>query len=126
MRPGRSIQESGFSSKNGDWQDVGEVFHTVEKTGRFFHTMENLFGIFPHNGKNVSTVWKNLEPRVPARGAAERRAAHGDRESPETGIGGVAPEARVFRIRYSEFRMGALGRDRQPRAQRARLQHSDY
>ena len=23
-----------------------------------FHTMEKLFGIFPHNGKNVSTVWK--------------------------------------------------------------------
>jgi hypothetical protein len=26
--------------------------------GRFFHTMEKVFGIFPHNGKNVSTVWK--------------------------------------------------------------------
>ena len=35
------------------------------------------------NGKNVSTVWKTDERRVVAEGAAERRAAHGDLESPE-------------------------------------------
>ena len=34
------------------------VFHTVEKRARFFHTMEKCFTIFPHNGKNVSTLWK--------------------------------------------------------------------
>jgi general secretion pathway protein K len=47
-----------------------KVFHTVEKNGRFFHTMEKCFAIFPHNGKNVSTVWKTLESRQSQRGAA--------------------------------------------------------
>ena len=27
---------------------------------RFFHSMENFFRIFPHNGKNVSTLWKTV------------------------------------------------------------------
>jgi len=27
---------------------------------KVFHTMEKDFGIFPHNGKNVSTLWKTL------------------------------------------------------------------
>jgi hypothetical protein len=27
-----------------------EVFHGVEKIADFFHTMEKVFGIFPHNG----------------------------------------------------------------------------
>jgi hypothetical protein len=35
------------------------VFHTVEKWGCFFHTMENFSAIFPHHGKNLSTLWKN-------------------------------------------------------------------
>ncbi|HQQ60254.1 MAG: hypothetical protein KBC66_03245 [Kiritimatiellae bacterium] len=39
-----------------------KFFHTVEKNGLFFHTMEKSFGDFPHNGKNVSTVWKNDLP----------------------------------------------------------------
>jgi hypothetical protein len=30
----------------------------MEKMGCFFHTMENFLAVFPHNGKNVSTVWK--------------------------------------------------------------------
>jgi hypothetical protein len=34
------------------------IFHTVEKTGHFFHTMEKVFVSFPHNGKNLSTLWK--------------------------------------------------------------------
>ena len=38
------------------------IFHTVEKQARFFHTMENIFRNFPHNGKNVSTVWKTSIP----------------------------------------------------------------
>ena len=42
----------GFSTL---WKNI---FHTVEKTAQFFHTMEKLFAVFPHNGKNVSTVWK--------------------------------------------------------------------
>ncbi len=27
----------------------------------FFHSMENFFAIFPHNGRNVSTLWKTVE-----------------------------------------------------------------
>ena len=38
-----------------------------------FHAMEKVFDKFPHNGKNVSIVWKNRgsgnEPRFPSRGA---------------------------------------------------------
>ncbi len=38
-----------------------------KKTTRFFHTMENFFAIFPHNGKNVSTLWKTFcNPFTPA------------------------------------------------------------
>ncbi len=29
-------------------------------TGQVFHTMEKVFAIFPHNGKNVSTLWKTF------------------------------------------------------------------
>ena len=29
------------------------IFHGVEKTGVFFHTMDKYFAGFPHNGKNV-------------------------------------------------------------------------
>jgi hypothetical protein len=39
------------------------IFHTVEKTGHFFHTMENVLAIFPHNGKTFrqfSTQWKEF------------------------------------------------------------------
>ena len=45
---------------------------------RFFHTMEKVFGIFPHNGKNVSTLWKTRFLRLFSRvlgcslGAVER------------------------------------------------------
>ena len=31
---------------------------------RFFHTMEKLFRIFPHNGKKFSTVWKTFLPPI--------------------------------------------------------------
>jgi hypothetical protein len=41
-----------------------KVFHTVEKTARIFHTMEKCFAIFPHNGKNVSTLWKTSDFRM--------------------------------------------------------------
>ena len=37
------------------------IFHTVEKQGHFFHAMEKLSAIFPHNGKTLdvfSTQWK--------------------------------------------------------------------
>jgi len=34
------------------------IFHTVEKQAYFFHAMEKLSAIFPHNGKNLSTLWK--------------------------------------------------------------------
>ena len=34
------------------------IFHTVEKNGRFFHALENVFAIFPHPGKHFSTRWK--------------------------------------------------------------------
>ena len=41
-------------------------FHTVEKTGRIFHSMEDFFENFPRYGKNIvdfSTLWK-IFPRV--------------------------------------------------------------
>ncbi|HPK68777.1 MAG TPA: hypothetical protein PKY11_02705, partial [Kiritimatiellia bacterium] len=34
------------------------------RTARFFHAMEKLWGIFPHNGKTLakfSTQWKNFD-----------------------------------------------------------------
>ena len=34
------------------------IFHTVEKTGDFFHALENVFAIFPRPGKFFSTRWK--------------------------------------------------------------------
>ena len=34
--------------------------------------MENFFAIFPHNGKNVSTVWKT--PRAAGAGTGGKRA----------------------------------------------------
>ena len=40
----------------------------------FFHTMENVFAIFPHNGKLFSTLWKTFEKPFPpqrAQSAAE-------------------------------------------------------
>jgi hypothetical protein len=48
-----------------------KTFPAPEKSARFFHTMEKVFAIFPHNGKNVSTVWKTFEPR---RNASRARA----------------------------------------------------
>lgn len=32
------------------------VFHTMEKIGVIFHTMENILGGFPHNGKLVPGI----------------------------------------------------------------------
>jgi hypothetical protein len=49
----RQMSREAFSTV---WK---EFFHTVEKNGRFFHAMENCFAVVPHNGKKVSTVWKN-------------------------------------------------------------------
>jgi hypothetical protein len=42
---GRSPGKTNFSTV---WK---KVFHSVEKNGRFFHTMEKSFANFPHNGK---------------------------------------------------------------------------
>ena len=51
---------------------MGRGLSTGKGSGpEVFHTMENFFAIFPHNGKNVSTVWKNFEPRFVAEGAAD-------------------------------------------------------
>ena len=36
------------------------VFHSVENQARFFHSMEEYFGSFPHYGKKFSTVWKRV------------------------------------------------------------------
>jgi hypothetical protein len=51
----------------GDFSTLWKIFfHTVEKTGRIFHSMEDIFENFPRYGKNIgdfSTVWKNF-PRV--------------------------------------------------------------
>ena len=54
-----------------------KVFHSVETPGHFFHTMEKVFAIFPHNGKNVSTVWKNRESPDSARAAVPAAAGEG-------------------------------------------------
>jgi len=50
VKPGPFFPRNGktFSEFSTQWKNFG----------RFFHTMEKVFGIFPHNGKNVSTVWK--------------------------------------------------------------------
>jgi hypothetical protein len=73
-------------------------FHSVENPGRFFHTMEKSFGIFPHNGKNVSMAWKKIRP-APERAWAEGSAlgAGGDqirieRQKHLVERGGVFPE----------------------------------
>ena len=34
------------------------VFHTVEKPGRFFHAREKCFAVFPRHGKTFSTPWR--------------------------------------------------------------------
>ena len=60
-RPGQVNPVLDFSTR---WKNI---FHRVEKNGRFFHTMENFFRIFPYHGKLFSTPWKTPEPR---RGAA--------------------------------------------------------
>ena len=60
-RPGQVNPGLDFSTR---WKNI---FHRVEKNGRFFHTMENFFRIFPYHGKLFSTPWKTPEPR---RGAA--------------------------------------------------------
>ena len=39
---------------------------------RLFHSMENFFEIFPHNGKNVSTLWKTFFPALFLLAAAAR------------------------------------------------------
>ena len=71
---GHPISEADFTHKASIWQSISpklrdfstlwkNIFHTVEKTGHFFHTMENLLAIFPHNGKTFrrfSTQWKNF------------------------------------------------------------------
>ena len=36
-------------------------FHTVEKTGHFFHTMEKLSANFPHNGKTLRELFHSVE-----------------------------------------------------------------
>jgi hypothetical protein len=46
-----------FGDFSTQWK---KCFHGVEKKGDFFHTMENVFAVFPHNGKNVSTVRKTI------------------------------------------------------------------
>jgi len=56
------IPAVGFPQYGKHFRDFSTLwkifFHTVEKQAHFFHAMEKLSAIFPHNGKNVSTVWK--------------------------------------------------------------------
>ncbi|HOE37921.1 MAG TPA: hypothetical protein PLT12_10510, partial [Kiritimatiellia bacterium] len=40
---------------------AGGVFHTVEKSSQFFHTMEKLCAIFPRNGKTLGSLFHAME-----------------------------------------------------------------
>ena len=42
---------------------MNRIYRMGREKGKVFHSMENFFAIFPHNGKNVSTVWKKWERR---------------------------------------------------------------
>ena len=46
----------------GRGPELSSVFHTMENISPSFPQYGKLFGIFPHNGKNVSTLWKTLNP----------------------------------------------------------------
>ena len=77
----RIFKENGTKPEleaDGSWFKFSTVwkksFHSVEKTGPIFHTMESFFRIFPHYGKNVSTPWKTVGGRD---AASEARQVHG-------------------------------------------------
>ena len=36
------------------------IFHTVEKSGHFFHTVENFFPLCGKTAKKFSIVWKTF------------------------------------------------------------------
>ena len=55
IKPFRSPQSESFPHYGKHFRDFSTQWKNF---GRFFHTMEKVFGIFPHNGKNVSTLWK--------------------------------------------------------------------
>jgi hypothetical protein len=90
----KTIQQgdSGFSTV---WK---KVFHGVEKSGRFFHGMENFFMIFPRYGKKFSTVWKTAAgvALAVALGLALPGAAHAQQVGTSISADGAAPNANAM------------------------------
>ena len=89
----KTIQQgdSGFSTV---WK---KVFHGVEKSGRFFHGMENFFMIFPRYGKKFSTVWKTAAGvALAAAGLALPGAAHAQQVGTSISADGTAPNANAM------------------------------
>ena len=48
------------ASKRGFASAAATVFHTVEKSGHFFHTVENFFPLCGKTAKKFSIVWKTF------------------------------------------------------------------
>ena len=89
----KTIQQgdSGFSTV---WK---KVFHGVEKSGRFFHGMENVFMIFPRYGKKFSTAWKTAAGvALAALGLALPGAAHAQQVGTSISADGAAPNANAM------------------------------
>ena len=62
----------------------------------FFHTMENIFAVFPHNGKKFSTLWKTFglpHSRGCPVGPGDDRAAVWGRDAPVPGLPILNPDS---------------------------------
>ena len=68
--PPKAGRQPSGPARELEGEGTGKVFHSVENFfpqcgkiggggGQIFHAMEKNIGIFPHNGKLYSTVWKN-------------------------------------------------------------------
>ena len=80
------------------WKNGENIFHCVEKSGCFFHSVETFFPLCGKIAKSFSIVWKNggagNERRFPAWGAAERRGS-----SRRPGVAGAGPDSPTARGR---------------------------
>ena len=67
----------------------------TNRGSEFFHTMENFFAVFPHNGKKFSTVWKTFPPLVPSDGMKASHLpalrVHWFQHVPFEGLGHIEP-----------------------------------
>ncbi len=81
-----SVVGRGVDPAGSRFSTVWKIsFHSVEKTACFFHTMEKVFGNFPHNGKQPSA-----EPEPEAKGEREVYSASALRGERESGANGAA------------------------------------